>query len=578
MSKITVLPEVLINKIAAGEVIERPASVVRELIDNAIDAGARSVSVEILYGGKKLIRVVDDGCGMDRDDASLCFERHATSKIKSEDNLFHITTLGFRGEALASIGSVSNVCLITSPGTSGTGTKVEIRTNARKEITDAPPVNGTTVEIRDIFYNTPARRKFLKSTSTELSHIIEAVTQKALAYPHISFSLTHNRGEIVHVTSAQSLKERFLQLYGDDFTSEFSGVKKEERGIKVYGFCSVPEFTRATRSYQFIFINTRPVKNPTVSHAVYSAYRDVIEKDRHPAFFLFLEIDPGSVDVNVHPAKREVRFESSEEVHRVVYQGIKEVLHAQPRKDNEYEESCEVVGFESERTREKDFQSAQAVRETLESAIQTTGGFEKGFFNDTIAPALHKYVHIGEAFVADITGNGLMIVDRHAAHERILYEKLLNKTRLEVETLLLPVRVELPAKEYSVIINNKELLRDFGMDVDDFGANNVITRALPREFRKADMQGMLMDAAFLILDRETHGTNDATEKEILQHELAAKLACHKSVRGRESLNDAEMNQLMTDLEKTEAPDKCPHGRPTKIFLSLDDLRKMFKRK
>ncbi|TNF54416.1 DNA mismatch repair endonuclease MutL, partial [bacterium] len=473
MSDIIILPEILINKIAAGEVIERPASVVRELIDNSIDAGARSITVDVLNGGKKLIRVIDDGCGMDRDDASLCFERHATSKIKSEDNLFHITTLGFRGEALASIGSVSKVTLVTSPGTSGTGTKVEIGTNTQKGITDAPPVTGTTVEIRDIFYNTPARRKFLKSTSTELSHIIESVTQKALAYPHISFSLTHNRGEIVHVTSAQSLKERFFQLYGDDFASEFSEVKREERGIKLYGFCSVPEFTRATRSYQFVFINTRPVKNPTVSHAVYSAYRDVIEKERHPAFFLFLEIDPGSVDVNVHPAKREVRFESSEEVHRIVSQGIKDVLHTQPRKDSEYEQSREAVGVEAERTWQNDYQSTQEVRETLESAIQTTGGFEKGFFNDTIAPALHKYFHIGEAFVADITGNGLMIVDRHAAHERILYEKLLSKTRLEVENLLLPIRVELPAKEYSVIMNNKKLLKDFGIDLDDFGANSV---------------------------------------------------------------------------------------------------------
>jgi len=288
MPEISLLPEFLTNKIAAGEVIERPASVVRELVDNSIDAGAGTVSIEVLHGGKKLIGVSDDGTGMGREDASLSFERHATSKIKSEDDLFNITTLGFRGEALPSIASVSKVTLITSPVNSRIGTKVEIGAGNKKEVAEAPPLRGTTVEVRDIFYNTPARRKFLKSIPTELSHIIGIVTQKALSYPGISFLLKHNDSEVVNVSAAKDIKERFIRLYGEEMANEFieinfspislpdaSGEGERRRaknipsyqkeGIRLYGFSSRTGFARSSRGYQFIFINRRPVKNPTIS-------------------------------------------------------------------------------------------------------------------------------------------------------------------------------------------------------------------------------------------------------------------------------------------------------------------------
>ncbi len=292
MSKISVLPDNLINKIAAGEVIERPASIVRELIDNSIDAGATQIDIEILHGGKKLIKVSDNGTGMDRDDALLCFERHATSKIKSEEDLFDISTLGFRGEALSAIASVSKITLITSAEKSDSGVKIEIGVNNKKEIAEAPPLPGTVVEIRDIFYNTPARRKFLKSNPTELSHIIETVMQKAFAYPSISFSITHNNSELLNTPAASGLKERFAQLYGDEVSVEFLEVKKEGRGLTVYGFVSGANFTRAGKSHQYIFVNKRPVKNPTVNHAVYKACRDLFPKTgiRHILYFSILII------------------------------------------------------------------------------------------------------------------------------------------------------------------------------------------------------------------------------------------------------------------------------------------------
>jgi DNA mismatch repair protein MutL len=577
MSRISILPEPLINKIAAGEVIERPASVVRELVDNSIDAGARNVSIEVLYGGKKLIKVTDDGSGMDRDDASLCFERHATSKIHYEDNLFNITTLGFRGEALSSISSVSKIVLVTSPENAASGTKIEFDTGRKKRMSDAPPVRGTTVEIRDIFFNTPARKKFLKSTATELSHIIETVIQKAFAYPGIAFSLTHNNSEVLRVALASGLKERFAQLYGEELSSEFLEIFPSGRNgeMKLYGFCSPSEFTRSSRSYQFLFINRRPVKNPTVSHAVYSVYRDIVPKDRHPGYFLFLDIDPGKVDVNVHPAKREVRFESSEDIHKLVSSGIREALHPSRDVNPPASVSGGMKTYEAWKNRQP---GEETVRETLESALKSSGGYQTGFFTDRIAPRLHMFFNIGDVFVADVTDDGLMVFDRHAVHERILYEKLLKKIPLEIENLVIPLRIELPAKEFNIIINYKDLLHDFGLHIDDFGANNLIVRALPREFRKADIKGMLIDIAPNILDKETLGIQEETEKQNLLKKLAATLACHKSVRGKETLNDAELNQLMSDLEKTEEPDRCPHGRPTRIALTLEDFRKMFKRK
>jgi len=578
MPEISILSESLTNKIAAGEVIERPASVVRELLDNSIDAGAKTISIEVMYGGKKLIRGVDDGVGMDREDASLCFERHATSKIKSEDDLFNITTLGFRGEALASIASVSKVTLITSTANSQTGTKIEIGAGQKKEIADAPPTSGTVVEIRDIFYNTPARRKFLKSTPTELSHIIEVVMQKALSYPEISFSLKHNDSEIINVSVAKDLEERLIQLYTEELFNEFFKIKKQDRGIRLYGFSSTPEFMRSKRSHQHIFINSRPVKNPTISHAVYNAYRDLMPKDKHPAFFLFLHIDPRKVDVNVHPAKREVRFESPEVIHELVESAVREALQPQRDKKAGYVLAPDLAGVRPAHTSEKRLHDSQVVRETLESAFQSSGDFQADFFDSKIAPAIHRFFYIGESFFAEVANNGLSIVDQHAAHERILYERFIKKAAIETETLFLPIRVELPAREFSIIMNYKNFLHDFGLEIEEFGANNVIVRALPREFNKADVKGLLLDIASGIIEEETIGIKEESEKQRLVKNIAARLACHKSVRGKEPLNNEELSKLIADLEKTEVPDKCPHGRPTKIFLSLNDLRKMFKRK
>jgi DNA mismatch repair protein MutL len=566
MPQILILPESLINKIAAGEIIERPACVVRELIDNSIDAGATQINIETLHGGKKLIKVYDNGIGMDRDDASLCFERYATSKIKSEDDLFNISTLGFRGEALPAIASISKVILTTSTKDSNVGIKVEIGVNRKKEIKDAPSLQGTTIEVRDIFYNTPARRKFLKTITTELSHIIEIVIQKAFAYPGISFSLLHNNNEILSTHATADLKERFIQLYGEELVSEFLEIKKETEGIKFYGFISKPDFTRTGRRHQLIFVNKRPVKNPTVTHAIYNAYGNFIPKDKHPAYFLFLEIDPKKIDVNVHPAKREVRFERPDEIHELIESAIHEFFHSGQSRDISRVSIQEMDSH------------IKPLTEYKPHEINFIQESQSDFFTSGVTSITPTFFHIGEAFIAEVKKEGLMIIDQHAAHERILYEKFLKKTSIETESLFLPLRIELPPREFNIIMEYKNQLRDFGLEIEDFGTNNVIIRALPKELQKADIKGLLMDIATGIVEEETEGIKGKPEKQKLLQKIAAQLACHRSLRSRDPLSNEEISRMINELNKTQEPDKCPHGRPTRIFFSIDDLKKMFKRK
>ena len=573
MSNIAILPDLLINKIAAGEVVERPASVVRELVDNAIDAGATRIDVEILHGGKKLIKVADNGSGMDRDDAIMSLERHATSKIETEDQLFDISTLGFRGEALPAISSVSKLTLISSAEGAETGVKIEISANRDKVISDAPPLKGTTVEVRDIFYNTPARRKFLKTIPTELSHIINTVTQKAFAYTDIAFTLTHNNSEIMGFNAAADLKERFVQLYGDKMADEFLSINKESKAMRVYGFVSSPGVTRASRSHQFIFVNSRPVKNATINHAIYSACRDEIPNGKHPVYFLFLEVEPRNVDVNVHPAKLEVKFERPDDIHRFVRAGVYEALN--PGTEVDVTPLPEPVWPGRS---EGGYGPVRAESPAVGEASEMFDISQTDFFSSGITPDVRDFFHIGESFIATTTDEGLLIIDQHAAHERILYEKFLRREKVEPEELFMPARIDLPPREYNFVIKQREVLKGLGLEIEDFGKNNLIVRSMPQELHKTDVRGLLMDVAEGLIEEDTTGIRSEDAGEALLKNIAARLACHRSVRGREQLNNEEMTVMMSDLEKADEPDKCPHGRPTRMLFSINDLQKMFKRK
>jgi DNA mismatch repair protein MutL len=561
MSQIKILSYDLRNKIAAGEVIERPASIVKELIENSIDAGSTDIRIDVLYGGKRLIRVSDNGIGMDREDALICFKRHATSKLFSEKDLFNIKTLGFRGEALSSISSVSKIKLITGLKDSHSGVSLEIFGGEVKDLKDSPSI-GTSVEVRDLFFNTPARKKFLKSTSTELFHVIDTVTKEALSHWNIGFSLTSDKQETINLPLSSEQKERITQIYGEEFLDNLIETYTEAAGIRMRSYVSKGENFRNRKSHQFIFINKRPIKDTSISHAVYSSYEGILPRDKHPVFFLFIEIDPWKVDFNVHPTKREVRFEDKEFIYRFVNTSISKAVKDERTKyvkqftEVSVKDSSEPFLGDYSSLRPSSFVPHESmVSETLELAYK---------------PHL-PFIYLGDTFIAVSGKGGLTLIDHHAAHERILYEKFLKGINLNSHQLLFPRQVKLSHKEYRVILENILMLRDFGIEVDDFGHETVIVRSLPEVLKDADIRGILSDVASCIIEKI------APDKSI-KETIAAKIACNSSVRGKVILNQEEISNLMNQLEKADHPDQCPHGRPTRIFLSLDDLKKMFKRK
>lgn len=573
MPQIRVLPVELRNKIAAGEVIERPASVVKELIENSIDAGSTEIRIDVLRGGKGLIKVTDNGMGMDGDDALLSLQRHATSKLKCEKDLFHITTLGFRGEALPSIAAVSRMKLVTGLKDAPPGVSIDIHGGEIGK-TKASPSVGTSIEIRDIFFNTPARKKFLKADSTELFHIIDAVTREALSHWDIGFRLFTETQETMNLSRASGPRERILQIYGLEFIEELLEVVAEEHGLGMSALITRGDHFRNSKTHQFIFINRRPVKDQTISHAVYDAYKGVIPHDRHPVFFLFLEVDPERVDFNVHPAKREVRFENKEEIHNFVRSHLREAIKK--------ERSLYAAPF----TEPPEW----AVSENNPPSPPVSKGGLGGFVTESptsagrflpesyvsepaelpYQPSL-PFLYLGDTFIAIAGKGGLTLIDHHAAHERILYESFLRGINLDSHALLFPRQVKLSPKEYAVILEEKTLLSEMGMEIDDFGHNTLIVRSLPEALREADMRGILSDIAAAL-------SEGARPFQSIKEVLAARIACHSSVRGKEILHREEFQRLLLRLDATENPDQCPHGRPTRIFLSLDDLKKMFRRK
>ncbi|MEJ2695508.1 MAG: DNA mismatch repair endonuclease MutL [Candidatus Sulfobium sp.] len=556
MATIKVLPEGLRSRISAGEVVERPASVVKELIENSIDSGAADIRVEVSHGGKRVIRVSDDGCGMDRDDALLCFERHATSKLLDEEGLFDIRTLGFRGEALPSIASVSRVRLVTGIKGSSAGVSLEVEGGEVKDIRESS-FAGTSITVSDIFFNTPARKKFLKTDSTELFHIMDSFTKEAISNCGISFSLFTDGREAMLFPKASGPRERIMQVFGPEFLDGLIGVRAGQGHMVLNALISKGTNFRKNRSHQFVFVNSRPVKDQTVSAALYKAYEGILPGGSHPVFFLFLELDPGKVDFNVHPAKREVRFEEKELIYRFIYSHARDAVKGER---NEY------TGKFTEITSA----SVPAPRSCPSSAPSPGNVLVSENASLSYRPVV-PFIYLGDTFVAVSGTGGLTVIDHHAAHERILYEKFLQQVDLDSCQLLFPVQIKLSHKEYRLILENKDILSDFGIEVDDFGHDVLTVRALPSALNGADLRGILSDAA--------EGAREGVRPgKSLKESLAARIACHGSVRGREILNQEELSRLLDDLEKTEHPDQCPHGRPTRIFFSLDDLGKLFKRK
>jgi DNA mismatch repair protein MutL len=560
MPQIRILPSGLRNKIAAGEVIERPASVVKELIENAVDAGGTDIRIEILHGGKRLMAVSDNGTGMDHDDALLCFERHATSKLAKEDDLFAIRTLGFRGEALPAIASVSKVKLVTAAQGKPIGVSVELNGGIVSEVKDSPAL-GTTIEVKDLFFNTPARKKFLKSTSTELYHIIDTVTKESLSHWDIGFSLLTDYKETLRTPPSSGPKERIMQIYGEEFVNGLTGVSSGADTLHFIAYISKSTNFRGTKSHQFIFLNKRPVKDQALSHAVYRAYEGILPQDKHPIFFLFLDLDPSKVDVNVHPAKREVRFQDRELVYHFVHDALRAAVRGERTEfTRQFMETAPTGGH-----RRVDMHTPLDTFHLPRQEMTVSENLDLAY-----SPAL-PYLYLGDTFIALSGKGGLTLIDHHAAHERILYEKFLKGLHLNSIRLLFPKQATLSQKQYRIILEHTHILKDFGIEAEDFGHNTIIIRSLPDVLQDSDIQGIFSDISQYIAE------GVPPDKQIREF-LAAKIACHSSVRGREILTQEELSALITDLEKTEHPDQCPHGRPTRIFFTRDDLKKMFKRK
>ncbi|MBF0515944.1 MAG: DNA mismatch repair endonuclease MutL [Nitrospirae bacterium] len=573
MPIIELLDNTLIDKIAAGEVIERPASVVKELVENSLDAGSSTIKIDILNGGKHLIRIADDGCGMAADDAHNCIKRHATSKIRQESDLLRLQTLGFRGEALSSISSVSRMTITTARADSPAGTAIEIHGGAVKNFRQCAAI-GTTIEVRELFYNTPARKKFLKSTQSELSYILDTITNAALSYINVEFVVNVDERQVMALPGAPTLEERIQQIYGGKFLDGLLPFKKESQGASIEGLSSKEGNYRRSKSHQYMFINQRPIKDNVLRYAAYQAYKTLLRDAQHPIFFLYLKLNPAEVDFNVHPTKKEVRFADRDFVYRMTLSCIGKAIIKSPDSGQQHMPDSTLTAVEFQA-----ISSAPPINMDhvfSENTTAATAPAVNATANHVPAalPLSHarNFIYLGDVYAAYAHDDGLYVIDHHAAHERVLYEKFKTSHRLTTNRLLFPYNVTLPVREYALVSGNISLLNEMGIEIEDFGSGMFILRALPLELSSADIAAILSDIASSLVDVTVESPVD-----IIKDIIAKRIACHASVRGKAMLSDEELSRLIDDLSAAADPEHCPHGRPTQIFLSIDSLRKQFKR-
>jgi len=583
MSRIRLLPEDLINKIAAGEVIERPASVVKELLENALDAGARALTIDIEAGGRRRIRVADDGEGLDRDDALLALERHATSKLSSAADLARITTLGFRGEALPAIGSVSRLTLQSSRD-GRSGTRVEVEGGVIRSVTDAGHPRGTTLDVRDLFFNTPARAKFLRSAATETGHISELVAAYAISLTDIQVTMTGDARRLVRVT-ASSEGERLRQLFGAEW-DEAIPFDSRRGSYGARGWILPPGASASTRRLQHIYVNGRLVRDRTVGHAITSACEAFFPKGRHAALFLFLTCDSSALDVNVHPAKAEVRFSDGRLVHDLAQGAILTALRRSLpiTRVGAMSEPAGDWGAVREPAAEWPDPSGRShpPRPILDGARQAVGALSQGPPVEARLPEIESarvaLAHYKDSYIIAADQEGLLIVDQHAAHERILYEKLMRQVEGsetgERQRLLFPVTLTLPR---GLIPSTEETLAELdrlGFGAEEFGDGTVMVRESPAVLETIDLSGLLSD----LLEQMTEERASLSGHEAHRHKLVATMACHAAIKVPTRLTPEKVNYLIKELFRTSSPLKCPHGRPAVLRFSHEALEKGFARR
>lgn len=579
------LPEHLVNQIAAGEVVERPASVVKELVENALDAGARAITVDLEEGGRKLVRVRDDGAGIAQHQLKLAMSRHATSKISTLDDLDAIVSLGFRGEALPSIASVARV-LLSSRATGADGAwQVEARDGDIGDTRPCAHPEGTTVEVRDLFYNTPGRRKFLRAERTEYRHIDKWLRRLALARPDVAFVVTQNGRTVQKLVAASDADGRLRRLQdvcGEAFADQAVYVEAEPGDIALSGWLGLPTFNRSQPDLQFWFVNGRSVSDKTLTHAARHAYRDVLFHGRFPAYVMHLSIDPAAVDANAHPAKLEVRFRDGRRVHGVVSQALGRALSdtrpgARPATPvapaavarafgkGAYSQSSMVL---------TDGDARSTVHETLEGYALLAGDDPRPESQD-VPPLGFAIAQLAGTYILAENARGLVVVDMHAAHERILYERLKNafeRQDIVSQPLLVPASVAVSESEAALAEEAAPLFRRLGLEVQRSGPTTVVVREVPALMKQSDVESLVRD---ILSDLQDSGISHRVEERC--HELLATMACHHSVRANRALTTAEMNALLREMETTDKSDQCNHGRPTWTTVSLSELDRLFLR-
>ena len=622
MAAIQTLPPRLANQIAAGEVVERPASVTKELIENALDAGASRVEVEVEQGGARLIRVRDDGDGIAHDQMPLALSRHATSKIHSLDDLEAVSSLGFRGEALASISSVARLTLTSRARGETEGWRVEAEgQDMQTRVSPAAHPQGTTVEVRDLFFNTPARRKFLRTEKTEFNHLEETLRRQALSRFDVGFTLQHNGRAVQSLrpaTTERDRQQRVASLCGSQFMEHALSIDVEASGLRLQGWVALPTFSRSQADLQYFFVNGRPIRDRLVAHAVRQAYRDVLYNQRHPAFVLYLEVDPANVDVNVHPTKHEVRFRDGRLVHDFLFRSLHRAL-AEVRPGDDSTEpgqgeagapapsgSAVATGAADEPAVSGPAQSRDRPASPSETEAQMAfyGGLHQGggpsanavreasptpfIQSRTTAPSTMPESPEGEmpplgyavaqlhgVYILAQSAEGMVIVDMHAAHERIVYERMKRGVAGEGVTsqpMLVPLTLNVSQREADHAEQYADDMATLGLQLDRMGPETVTVRQVPALLRDADMEQLVRD---VLSDLVTHGRSQQVEARI-EH-LLGTMACYGSVRANRQLTIPEMNALLRDMEATERSGQCNHGRPTWTRLSMGDLDKLFMR-
>ncbi len=604
MPRIKILPENLSNKIAAGEVVERPASVVKELVENALDAEATRIIVEVEKGGQSLVRVSDNGVGMRHDDAILAIERYATSKISSDDDLFSIRTLGFRGEALPSIAAVSRFKLITRDHTVDTGTEISVDGGKIKNVAEIGAPEGTLISVRQLFYNTPARQKFLKTVGTEMSHIADIVARIALGHPQVQFRLIHNDKVVKSWPQVSQHLDRVVDVLGKDARPDLHPVEMNRNGVSISGWICSPRVTRRTSRGLYIFVNGRFVRDRSIQHGIFQGFAQRLVKGQFPIAAVFISVPFDQVDVNVHPTKNEVRFVNPHQVHEAVKSAIAQTLYEidrlswrpenrpqrpEAQKTSKVVESIssfKAVNRESSSTGQTQFSSADInFRQTGTADAQQEAGIQQPadlshrqqavLWEDKGFSALRVVGQLHNLYIVCESDGGLVIIDQHAAHERIYFEQLKQRGDQQPspsQKLLVPETLELNFREAEILGQMLLDLKRFGLEIEPFGGNTFVIKAVPAILSERELRPMICE---MLEKTDAVGYAPGLENALDQCRMV--MACHGAIRANQPLSEAQIKGLLHQLDECENPSRCPHGRPTWVRWDLATLEKLFKR-